>query len=131
MELVIFPNIFAEAEMVLKSEAPLLVAGVLEKEEGGQKILVDSVRRLEDALKKAKKLIVRLESGQDPKLSELKGALSLAPGSTQVFLSMRLTDLGRTVEMSLGDPQTVTPSVHLLNSLQEIYGRSDCVDFPM
>jgi DNA polymerase III subunit alpha len=118
VELVIFPNSFAQNEMTLKSGAPLLISGQLEREDGGQKILVDSVKRIDDFVKKAKRLVVRM--GAEPRLDELKSVFVSHPGETTLSLSFELKDLKRTVELDLGDPKGVALSADLFDGVSRL-----------
>ncbi|MGE0764353.1 MAG: DNA polymerase III subunit alpha [Bdellovibrionales bacterium] len=128
IELVIFPKAFAELEMILKAETPLLVTGTLEREEGSGKILVDTVKRVDDMVKRTKKMTLRLEPSMSARLNVLKDVFQKYPGDTALSFSIRLDEMGRTVDLDLIEPRGVSLSPEFMESLYSVYGRADFVE---
>lgn len=128
IELVIFPNAFAELEMTIKSEAPLVVAGTLEREDGAGKILVDSAKRIDDLAKRSKRMRIKLDSEMAPKMALLKQLLEKYPGQTPLTLQMDLKELNRTVDVDLTDPKGVLPSSELFESVQLLLNGRDLIE---
>lgn len=103
VELVIFPDVFASAETLLKSESALLVTGQLEKDESGAKILVEAVKSVADVYSRVKKLVVALTPDQASSVSKLREALNKHPGEALVELRLTLPDIRKTVQLELKD----------------------------
>lgn len=127
VELVVFPDVFAKAEITLKSEQALLVGGTLEKEaeSEGCKIIVDSVSSLEEVSKKSKRLVFRIDESMQKDLPMLKEVLQRYPGQTGVTFELKLESLNRTVLMNLAEPAGVSPSGELFENIHGIFGRTD------
>lgn len=128
IELVIFPNSFAELEMLLKAEVPLVVSGQLEQSDGGRKILVESAKRMDDLVKKSKRLVIQVDAQMEKILPELKKVFERHPGDTTLSLSMKLPEIQHTVDLDLTEPRGVQPSLEFFESLHLVTGRVDCVD---
>jgi len=103
VELVIFPDVFANAEAMLKTDGALLVTGQLEKDDNGAKILVESVKSVEDVYNRVKKLVVSLTPEGAGKVALLREALNKHPGDSSVELRLMLPDLKKTVQLELKD----------------------------
>jgi DNA polymerase-3 subunit alpha len=125
IELVVFPNTFQESEMILKSGAPLVVHGNLEREGDAQKIIVEKMERASDLLKKAKTLTIRLRDEREEKLALLKEILKKFPGNTRVELELALSESRQKVWLQVKEPSGVMTSPELLENLYAIFGGSD------
>ncbi len=128
IELVIFPNSFAELEMILKAELPLIVSGQLEKADGGQKVLVEAARRVDDLVKKSKRLVIRIGPEMQEKLAALKEIIEKHPGETALSLSVRLAEIGKVVDMDLTEFRGINPSVEFFESVHTVVGNTSCVE---
>jgi DNA polymerase III subunit alpha len=119
LELVIFPDMFAQNEAALKSDGALVISGTLEKSEGSEgspaalKILVDKVQRVEDLFKQAKRLKIELNSDQYSQ-SEMSGKLALLkevfeknPGPTSCLLQIHLPEIEKVVDLEVASPHGV------------------------
>jgi DNA polymerase-3 subunit alpha len=107
VELVIFPDVFANTEALLKSEGAILVGGQLEKDDNGAKILVETIKSVEDVYSRVKKLTVSLTPDRAHKMKELRDALAKHPGDSQVELRLMLPDIHKTVQLELKDVRGV------------------------
>lgn len=101
IELVVFPDTFAVSEPLLKSEGVVIVSGQFETEEGGSKVLVESIKRVEDTFKKVKRLTVTLAPDRAAKLETLRALLQKYPGEIQIDMKLMLTDIHKTVDLEL------------------------------
>ncbi|MBX7232282.1 MAG: DNA polymerase III subunit alpha [Bdellovibrionales bacterium] len=126
VELVVFPNTYAEIEMILKSESPLILSGQLEVEEGGVKILVDKARRLNDVLQQAKKIEICLDEKMESHLQNLKDTLLRNSGDSPVSFRVDLADLS--VHMELMEPLGVRPSLEFIEEIHKEFGRFDFIN---
>ena len=140
VELIIFPEAFAKAEMALKSELPLLIGGDLKKENDSLKIMVDRVAPLEEVLGKSKSMTMKIDASMTDKLSDLHHLLSRFPGKTGVEIEMQIAlDLDgeegaamqtvtRTVTMDVADPQGIMVTNAFFEDLHGLFGHTDFIE---
>jgi DNA polymerase-3 subunit alpha len=128
LELVIFPDTFAQVEVLLKEERPLLVGGFLEGEDGAVKIIVDSVMLLEEALKRTKRMVVYLNRIEEKQYETLNSLLREYPGSTQVEMRLEIPDLNQEIVIESEGISGVTVSNEFLETLHSQIGRTDFVE---
>lgn len=133
LELVIFPDVFAQSEAALKGDGALVISGTLERAETGSdsvqgthKVLVDKVQRAEDLLKQAKCLTIQIDATITPideisrKLVLLKEAMLKHPGSTGFTFLLQLPELERAVNLEVLEPRGINPSSVLLEEITGI-----------
>ena len=60
VELIIFPDVYAKVEELLKEEKPVLVTGSFERDDRGEKILVEKLEAFDKKLKSSKKILLNL-----------------------------------------------------------------------
>jgi DNA polymerase-3 subunit alpha len=128
LELVIFPDTFAQVEGMLKEERPLLVGGFLEGEDGAVKIIVDSIMLLEEALKRTKRMVVHLHRIDENQYETLNSLLREYPGSTQVEMRLEIPDLNQQVVIESEGISGVSVSNEFLENLHTQLGRTDFVE---
>ena len=128
IELVIFPDTFAKVEGLLKAEKPLLVGGFLEGEDGGVKILVDSVILLEEALRKTKKMVLRLDRLEESHYQKLYSFLTEHPGSTPLEVLVDVPELGSQVSLEPIGLAGVQLNNELLEGVHSLFGRTDFIE---
>jgi DNA polymerase-3 subunit alpha len=128
LELVIFPDTFAQVEVLLKEERPLLVGGFLEGEDGAVKIIVDSVMLLEEALKRTKRMVVHLNRIEEKQYETLNSLLREYPGSTKVEMRLEIPDLNQEIVIESEGISGVTVSNEFLETLHSQIGRTDFVE---
>jgi DNA polymerase-3 subunit alpha len=147
LDLVIFPDVFAQAEVLLKSDAPLVISGILEKPEanaandkkegepeagnqqmGKQKILVDKVTRVEDLIRKSQNMVIELQD-QDlkinpnefsAKLALLKEVLQKSPGTTRCTLRFYMTEVDRMIDLEISEPNGILPTPQLIEQISTV-----------
>lgn len=127
-ELVVFPDAFAKHEATLKDERPLLVAGLLEAEEGSAKIMVDNISPLEDIFRKTKHMIFKLQMLEPSDYGKLSSLLKEHPGQTGVSLEIELPDLGRKIQMEAEGLSGVQISNEFFEGLHSLFGRTDFIE---
>jgi DNA polymerase-3 subunit alpha len=127
MELVIFPDVFAAVETLLKSEGALFVSGQLEKDDNGAKILVDAVKSVEDVYARVKKLTVSLTPDRTAGLAELKQTLVKHPGDSTVELRLMLPDIRKTVHLELKDIRGVKVSEKFFEDVFRVIEQPTCL----
>ena len=127
VELVVFPDAFAQFEIDLKSDGALFVSGSLERDGEVCKILVDKVETLDSLFRKAKKMLIEVTAETQTKMPELKDIFMKHPGTTRLTLKMQLMELGQTVKIDLEDPEGVTVSGALIESLHRVLGSIESI----
>ncbi|MCK6598925.1 MAG: DNA polymerase III subunit alpha, partial [Bdellovibrionaceae bacterium] len=127
-ELVVFPDAYAKFEPVFKDDKPVLIAGMVEDNEGVFKIMVDNVASLDDILKKSKKIIFNLELLNEEELERLSLLLKEFQGQVPVTLKMKLKDYDRIVEFEPEDLKGVAINNDFFDSIQNSFGRTDFME---
>ena len=128
IEVIVFPNTFAEYEDVVKQEVPLVMSGVLEKKEEGCKIIADRVITLEDAINRAKGITIRVTSKMEKDLSKLRTRIDENPGETKVKIELNLDSLKKKVIYDIRDPKGIHLTNDFLEGLQMDFGGMDFVE---
>ncbi len=128
VELIVLPDAYAKGEMVLKNDQPILAGGKLKKENDVCKILVDRVGLLDEALKKSKQMVFRLDDQMQEHLHGLNEVLKKFPGGTSVLLEIPVPDLKSTVTLDVLEPVGVNPSKEFFEDLHGLFGRTDFVE---
>lgn len=132
LELVIFPDVYAQSEAALKCDGALVVSGTLEKGDesegvqGALKVLVDKVQRAQDLFKQAKRVTITLDAsafqGEEAsaKLALLKEILQKHQGSTSFVLQVRIPEMDRVVDLEISDPRGIDPSPQLFERITSV-----------
>jgi DNA polymerase-3 subunit alpha len=123
-ELIIFPDVFAKVEETLKLEKPVLVTGTFERDDRGEKILVEKLESFDAKLKTSKKLTMNVNDEMMDKMDSLKALLEKHHGDTSVAFQIGIEDLKKDVYLDV-----VGLGVNISNDLfEDIYklcGRTD------
>ncbi|MFZ4405477.1 MAG: OB-fold nucleic acid binding domain-containing protein, partial [Pseudobdellovibrionaceae bacterium] len=128
LELVIFPDSYAKLESLLKEEKPLLVGGFLEGEEGGAKIIVDSVGLLEEAIRKTKKMVLHLDLLDEVHYEKLYSVLTGRTGKVPLELWLKLGDLGQDVLLESGGLTGVQVDQDFLEEIHTLFGHTQFIE---
>ena len=126
-ELVIFPDVFAESEMDLKSEGALMVGGTLEVEGTTTKILVDEIERLGDIFKRAKSMTVNIDSKHGDKLEMFRSLVERYPGETKLNLELPLDEIGKVVHMEIVEPRGVKATPEFFEKYTRLFGTTTTI----
>jgi DNA polymerase-3 subunit alpha len=127
-ELVIFPDTYARFEALCKEERPVLVGGALEVEEGLVKIMVDQMGTLEDVMKKARHVVFHLDQLEVEDYGKLNSILKEHPGSTEVSLQLRLSEVGQDVALQPEENIKVLIGSEFIESMQSQFGKTDFIE---
>ncbi len=120
LELVVFPDTFAQYERVFKSDAPILVSGTVEKEEGAVKLIAEQMRSAEDLFKQIKRVTLDVHPAMVEKLAGLKSWIEKNPGEAALTLRLHLPDLSQCVELELKEFKGVRASSEALDGLMRL-----------
>jgi DNA polymerase-3 subunit alpha len=118
VELVVFPDTFAQYERVLKSDVPLLVSGTLEKAEGAIKVIAEQLKPAEELLRLVKKVTLKLDPTMDAKLALIRLWAEKNPGEVPLVLRLNLPDLAKAVDLEL--KETIKPTLEALDGLNRL-----------
>lgn len=127
-ELVIFPDTFSRVETLLKDERPMLIAGLLEGEDGVAKIMVDSITPLEEVLRKTKRMVLHLDRISVDNFAKLEVVLRENPGPTKIEIAMRIAELGRDISMEPENISGVSISNEFLEMIHSQFGKTDFIE---
>jgi DNA polymerase-3 subunit alpha len=117
VELVVFPDTYAQFEKALKSEAPLVIGGIVEIEEGHPKMIAEQIRPAEDLFKQIKRITLDVEPIMQSKLALVRQWAEKFPGDTNLSLRLHLPDLKKTVELEIKELRGVQASSEALDGL--------------
>lgn len=125
-ELIIFPDTFAKYESLVKDERPMVISGALENEEGSVKIFVEALTPMEEALKKTKRAVIKLERLTETEISFVYEILAKHQGTTELSLEMDLNkkQVHLKSEVILG----IDISNELFEGFHQKLGRTDFIE---
>lgn len=102
VEVVCFPDRYAEAETLIKSDVPLIIEAVVEKTEESVKLIAEAVYSLEARMKKATQIKIALKASElDTEV--LKEIFKRFPGPSKVYFECHLEDLNKKVMYEVED----------------------------
>jgi DNA polymerase III subunit alpha len=128
IEVIVFPNTYADYEDVIKQEVPLVITGVLENKDDTQKVIADRVVTLTDSINQAKGVIFRVDKNMEDRLAQLRQRIDQNPGETRVKIELNLNDLNKKVIYDIRDPKGIALSNDFLEGLHQDFGAMDFVD---
>lgn len=129
VELVVFPDVYQKAEIALRSDQPVIISGVLEKDGESLKILVDEVRRIEDVMLKAKKVVFKIRPEMEGKLALLRELVERHPGATPMVLRLSIPGLKSLVDVDVTEPTGLRPGKEFFEKVYTLFGASDLIEF--
>jgi DNA polymerase-3 subunit alpha len=124
VEVVVFPNTYAQCSSLLSSEEPLIVLGNVQKEERGVKIIAEAVDQLTGAREKytaGAHVMLRADKISRPVLESLRKLLRQNPGSCPLSLTLHFNNRGE-VDITAPDDFTVLPSQELKQKTRDLLG---------
>ncbi|MCC6138909.1 MAG: DNA polymerase III subunit alpha [Bdellovibrionaceae bacterium] len=131
IELIAFPDSFAKYETLIKSEVPVRILAILEKDGDSQKLILEELKPVADLLVKAKKVVFKINAERSLKLPQLQERLKSFPGETRLSFELALPELEKTVLLDILDPQGVNLTNELFDSLKTEMGSTDFIEvFP-
>ncbi|PID42759.1 MAG: DNA polymerase III subunit alpha [Proteobacteria bacterium] len=122
IEVVVFPNTYAQCEQLLSSTEPIIIQGTVQQEERGPKIIANHIDDLATARQKyTERIIVTLKAGQldRAQIEQVKKRLYQHHGSCPIHLILDFADKGE-VDIDVAKDLTVAPCQELSNELKKI-----------
>ena len=126
VELIVFPDCYAEAAAHLTGDTPVLVKGTVDKDERGVKLKATKVLPLDDAAQHmtARLRVVLDAPGLDrEKLVLLRQTLKKFPGSCRVSLHLSVPGKGEAI-LALPGPYRVEPAPALVEQVNGLFGHN-------
>ncbi|WP_298440316.1 DNA polymerase III subunit alpha, partial [Geobacter sp.] len=124
VEMVVFPETFAAAAELLKSDDPLLVTGTVDRGEKSTKIMASEVLLLRDvSARETKRVVFTLaaEGLERNRLESLRGIIARYPGSCRAAVAIEVPERFRTV-IAPADSYTVAPSEEMVMEVKHLFG---------
>jgi DNA polymerase-3 subunit alpha len=124
IEVVIFPDVFETHSALLKNDAPILVSGTLEVDEGGGKIICQKITSMDTVKQNAIKALEFPIDGHlvsKEKLEDIKDIMIGYPGDCSVIFRVK-TDRGKDVIVEADRHYHVFPCNELIGEIESILG---------
>lgn len=129
VELIFFPDVFAEVSGLFQTDQPVLVGGSLETSDTGSfKIIVDSLIPLQKALHKIRSLRIQLKGLSEDQTRVLVKVLKSFPGPTKLDFSLSLDDLGQQIFFQSEELPGVDLGGALFEDLRQVTGQLDFLE---
>lgn len=129
IECIIFPKVFAEFEMLLASDDPVLVEGQVNLQESPRKILAEKIYKLKEHSENkitGVRINVDLSDLTEMKLNKLRQVLLSYRGSTPMH--MIFEGPGGKARLPLGEEFLINPTPQMAHQINEVFSR-DAVKF--
>ncbi len=125
VEVVVFPETFAQcSELLFDNSAPLIVQGVVKKDERGAKIIADSVDTLAGATEKYisnARIMLLSEKVNQKKIEDLRTLMSRHYGTCPISLTLHFANKGE-VDIEAPKEITVRPGKELSQDVSDLLG---------
>ncbi len=129
IECIVFPKVFAEYELVLSSDEPLLIEGYVNMQESPRKIFADRILRLKEHSENkitGVRINVDLQDLTEMKLNKLRQVLLSYRGATPMH--MIFEGPGGKARLPLGEEFLINPTPQMAHQINEVFNR-DAVKF--
>lgn len=130
VELIVFPDVYAVTQSLIKSEMPILVQGTLEKDNDSLKIIVESVSVLAQQFNKTKKVVFEIDETVIEGIDSLKSFIDTSPGNVAVSFDIDLKSISQKVTLDLNN-QGITLSSDFIENIQQRFGKTDFLKLRM
>ncbi len=117
VELIVFPDAFAQFEKILKSDTAIVVGGTVEQEDGHTKMFAEQIRAADDMFRQIKRITLDVDPVMEPKLALVRQWAEKFPGETALCLRLHLPDLKKTVELDIKEFRGIQASTEALDGL--------------
>jgi DNA polymerase-3 subunit alpha len=122
VEVIVFPDTYSRCEEILSSTDPVIIQGIVQKDERGPKIIADSIDPLPDAREKyTESAQIKLDSDKlsRQKLEKIKKLLYNHHGSCPVLLTLHFAGRGE-VDIEVLKDITIKPCRELTDQVEEL-----------
>lgn len=129
IECIVFPKVFAEYEMILNTDEPVLVEGFVNLQESPRKIFADKILKLKEHSENkitGVRINVDLNDLTEMKLNKLRQVLLSYRGATPMH--MIFEGPGGKARLPLGEEFLINPTPQMAHQINEVFNR-DAVKF--
>ncbi len=120
IEVVCFPDRYAVAEALIKSDVPIVIEAVVERNEDSVKLIAEEVFTLEERMKKTSQIKIALKA-QELDVNVLKQIFKRHPGKSRVYFECHLDDLSKKVMFEVEDIEGVELTQGFFEELNSKY----------
>ncbi|HKI49136.1 MAG TPA: OB-fold nucleic acid binding domain-containing protein, partial [Desulfobacteria bacterium] len=127
-EVVVFPDVFADAAPLLKGDEPLLVSGTVEIGDQSAKVIAKEIKSLHGLeLKAAKAVIISLEKEKSANrlLEGLKDAVFKYPGDCRLIFRVD-SQMDEPVMISAHFRYSILPCPQFFEEVESLFGGGAC-----
>jgi DNA polymerase-3 subunit alpha len=124
IEVIVFPNTFAQCSELLSTDEPLIVLGTIQQGERGVKIIAEAIDPLDKAIEKyTENTMIRLQASRTMRgqLIQLKDMLYEFHGTSPVKLTLHFDGRGE-VDIEMLKDLTVRPCPDFFHQVRESFG---------
>ncbi len=124
IEVIVFPNTFAQCSELLSTDEPLIVLGTIQQGERGAKIIAEAIDPLDKAIEKyTENTMIRLQASRTMRgqLIQLKDMLYRFHGTSPVKLTLHFDGRGE-VDIEMLKDLTVRPCPDFFHQVRESFG---------
>lgn len=125
IEVIVFPRTFAEYELLLESQEPVLIEGDVNLNESPRKLLATKILKLKDHAENkitGVRVSVQMNDLTDIKLSKLREVLLSYRGTVPLHMIFE-SDEGR-ARLPLGDDYLINPTPQMAHQINEVFNKN-------
>lgn len=125
IECIIFPKVFAENELILNSDEPVLIEGRVNLAENPRKLIASKIHKLREQSENritGVRINVDLEDLSEVKLNQLRQVLLSYRGGTP--LHMIFESVHGRARLPLGDDYMINPTPQLAHRINEVFNKN-------
>jgi DNA polymerase-3 subunit alpha len=122
VEVVVFPNTYAQCEEILSSTDPIIVQGTVQKDERGPKIIAESIDSLPEAREKyteSAKILLQTDNLSRQQMESVKKILYQYHGSCPILLTLHFQGRGE-VDIEVLKDLTIRPCRQLTDQVENV-----------
>jgi DNA polymerase-3 subunit alpha len=122
VEVVVFPNTYAQCEEILSSTDPIIVQGTVQKDERGPKIIAESIDSLPEAREKyteSAKIRFQTDNLSRQQMESVKKILYQYHGSCPILLTLHFQGRGE-VDIEVLKDLTIRPCRQLTDQVENV-----------
>jgi len=120
VEVIVFPNLYAEKTSLIESDAPVLVEGHLDRTDAGFKLVARKLMPLTHLQASRVELRVNVSLASPDELKRVRHVLARYEGPCPLFLRLRIPAAWETV---LASRVEIRPSVEMIREVEGILGK--------
>ena len=123
LEVIVFADVYKEAQGLLNDDSPILVEGVLEREEESSKVIAKKIYHLKDAPVKVKKRVyveIKDLDVSQKDIEQLKGIIERNSGNNRIVIRV-LSPGGGSITLSLPEEMGVRPTDLFISEVSRLF----------